>query len=410
MGSPGTNYGLRKVIPANELAESLSRAIGGVNQLVNFGVETYKGWISHEPNGAIVTATDPTTTQPDPVRAVKLPEFARLPTAIGGYTTGVVLPSATTFTLGNVHSLGPVYTTWEGGNATCTNQAGVAYAAGQYVVGLRDQASWNFYPVGMGSGASLLWAQIQSGTNDSAAASVNFVAKTSSDYKGTTIGATISGGLQTPTKAGNSKATALFSGDIVGYVVQGGVNVIVTDCYDDPMNTVRMIGDSNVPNGWTDITATLAGAFPFASITPNLAVTTGDTHTHTPHTSPVFSFAAGSLSGGSITTGSATNGAFTGGSFSDGSQGTTHTNFSVTTCVAGGTNSAITYLDPSTYSAPTWVAPTLAALTYVAPVYTGPTFTPPTASLTNLPLDNNHSTQGVLKPNYFQVRFIKRSS
>ena len=147
MSSPATNYGLRKVVPAvDDLADSLRRAIDGVNQLVDFGIETMKGWIAREPGGMQVTAPD-ADGNPLPVRTVKLPESGRLCTAIHGIATSDVADSDESFTLTNVYAMAPVYTLWEGGDATCLNENGQGFSAGQGVVAIRDQQSWDFVPV-----------------------------------------------------------------------------------------------------------------------------------------------------------------------------------------------------------------------------------------------------------------------
>jgi len=50
--------------------------------------------------------------------------------------------------------------------------------------------------------------------------------------------------------------TALFTGYVVGYQTVGdGTNVIMTDCWDDPIGTIRAVGaDTAVRDGWEELT------------------------------------------------------------------------------------------------------------------------------------------------------------
>jgi len=120
----------------------------------------------------------------------------------------------------------------------------------------RDNGRW-WITRGGGSG-EIYWAVIQSGTNGEAQSGVRYFKAISSwhDSSNTT-------GLEydvvTPVRTGQH--TALFAGDVVGYVLhpESGdppPKVIITGCWDDAMLTVKA-WDSNTtpPNGWTDFTA-----------------------------------------------------------------------------------------------------------------------------------------------------------
>ena len=404
---PATNLGLRKVVPALEMPETIMRVVDGVNALVDFAQHDYKGWISHEPGGAIVTALDPVTTLPDPVRAVKLPEFARLPVVIGGYTTGTVTGGTATFTLNNVHAMAPVYTLWTEDTPTVTNSQGLAYASGQYVVCVRDQASWKWFPLSgaiVSGAATVSWAKFTSNPTNATSGSAQTFATplTCTDYTGVTTGSAVT--LKTPIKQG--RWTALFSGDVVAYVTSGGANVILTDCYDDPVNTVRMITDSNVPNGWTDVTtsASLGGSFPMASTSPvtTPTVTAGDTHNH-PVTcaNPIgnvcfstppgtISNASGSISGITITV-TPTTTCFTLTPCPTGCAVYTPTICTCITCQGIITIGAQTL----TMNAATVTPAANAIATSGAFVTSGP---------------DNGVSNAILKPNSFAVRFIQRTT
>ena len=76
----------------------------------------------------------------------------------------------------------------------------------------------------------------------------------------------------------SARDTALFTGDVVAYVATSGANpyTIVSDCFDDPMGTIRLLytSASRVPNGWTEITgnAGVSGALPIVGTPAGTAV------------------------------------------------------------------------------------------------------------------------------------------
>ena len=104
--------------------------------------------------------------------------------------------------------------------------------------------------------AGIQWARVQSGfTNASGAASRTVYVKACNWND--TDGSTQTGdqfNVSTPLKA--NADTALFTGYVVGYQTVGdGTNVIMTDCWDDPIGTIRAVGaDAAVRDGWEELT------------------------------------------------------------------------------------------------------------------------------------------------------------
>lgn len=161
------------------------------------------------------------------------------------------------------------------------------------------------------AGGSLLWGKVTGGpyTNVDGATGLSFtVNNCTSDgtlTSGTsTVHTPLLGAYIAPATC-SRKWTSIFNGDVVGFVATAGTYAYtcVTDCFDDPIGTVRMLGaaGSIVPNGWTDITANLVnvadGAFPRADTAPSMAFVAGDTHTHTAHSDHAVTTGCYNLSG-----------------------------------------------------------------------------------------------------------------
>jgi len=102
----------------------------------------------------------------------------------------------------------------------------------------------------------------------------------------------ILGAASTSGATGCNQYTAVFSGDVVGFVTTGGANAftIVTPCFDDPFGTIRLLYTSAayIPNGWTDITSTLNNYFPMISSSTPGTLNAGDQHTHSLTSSCAF--------------------------------------------------------------------------------------------------------------------------
>ena len=155
-----------------------------------------------------------------------------------------------------------------------------------------------------GGTVAIQWASITSATNGDHATQHSFTASPCDDATGS--GA--SGSVTLVNQIKHGRWTALFSGDVVAYMAVGSQNVIVSAIDDDPLNTIRMTLDTYVPNGWTDITASLSGYFPMSNSTVSSSpgsvatpsTTTGDKHNHNldDHATDAYSFAGTVFSGG----------------------------------------------------------------------------------------------------------------
>ena len=100
----------------------------------------------------------------------------------------------------------------------------------------------------------LLWGRVQAGFTNASGAAIRTVSVKQCLYDGSGE-AGDAFNVKTPLKA--NVDTALFTGYVVGYEnhAQGdGSILIVTDCWDDPIGTVRMVTAATaIRDGWTEI-------------------------------------------------------------------------------------------------------------------------------------------------------------
>ena len=101
--------------------------------------------------------------------------------------------------------------------------------------------------------SAVLWGKVQAGFGNASGATARTVSVKESDWDGQNE-AGDPFNLSTPIKA--NKDTALFTGYVVGYVEQDANKIIITDCWDDPINTIRIVGDDvAIRDGWEEVVA-----------------------------------------------------------------------------------------------------------------------------------------------------------
>jgi hypothetical protein len=150
------------------------------------------------------------------------------------------------------------------------------------IVCLWDQGLGKYLADYQAGSAALSWGIVQSTpTNQSGATSLAVSVKSCNPDGSGVTGTAFN--VYTPILS--ARDTSLFTGDVVAYVPSSGANpyTIVSDCFDDPLGTLRLLytTTSRVPNGWSDVTAALTGYFPMVDTAANASQThTGDQHDH----------------------------------------------------------------------------------------------------------------------------------
>jgi hypothetical protein len=166
---------------------------------------------------------------------------------------------------------------------TAYNPFGLALADNDPVILLWNEGTthWNaIAPGGDGTG-KVSWALWQSGSNGTGASVQTFSVK-ACKYDGT---ANTGNAFNVKTPIKKCADTALFSGYVVGYQTEAdGTKVIVTDCWDDPMGTVKQwdVAIANIRDGWTELPNS-AGRYIVGVDNDHALDATGGslTHTHT---------------------------------------------------------------------------------------------------------------------------------
>jgi len=129
------------------------------------------------------------------------------------------------------------------------------------------------------------WAKVQTGfVNTDAAAITNCSVKTCKSDGSAVTGNAFD--VKTPIRA--NKATALFEGYVIGWLFdEAGDKFIVTDTFDDRMNTVKLWDAlwDDIPTGWEELVTAQGRYIVGVDVTHELDETGGDqTHTHDLHT------------------------------------------------------------------------------------------------------------------------------
>jgi hypothetical protein len=131
----------------------------------------------------------------------------------------------------------------------------------------------------------LRWGRVQAGfTNAKADARKAVSVKTCASDD--TDGSTETGdAFDVLTPIRKNKATALFTGDVTGYVTDlADDSIIITDCFDDPLGVVKQWDDvaGNIPDGWSELTDAKGRYIVGVDGSHALDATGGSlTHTHT---------------------------------------------------------------------------------------------------------------------------------
>jgi len=144
------------------------------------------------------------------------------------------------------------------GNLTVYNPTGLAGLSGDDVIAVwnEDDDRWEVLP-GSNSWARTggqRWAEVQSGFSNDAGSSSQLVSVKQCEYTGASVTGTA---FNAKTEIRDNRDTALFTGYIVRYVddPQSGDKVIVSDIWDDPINTVRLVAaDAAIRDGWEEVT------------------------------------------------------------------------------------------------------------------------------------------------------------
>ena len=169
---------------------------------------------------------------------------------------------------------------------------------GDYVLAMHDDfygsdvQSSDVWLAVAATGGQILWGVAQATPVNQSGATQLAVSVKSCQADGTkVIGAAFNvwtpvlGGPTTVGANAAKKYTAIFLGDVVGYVATpqaANPRTIVTDCWDDPFGTIRLLytDGSVIPNGWTEITGTLDAHFPMVSSGPAGVLTAAAGHHH----------------------------------------------------------------------------------------------------------------------------------
>lgn len=109
------------------------------------------------------------------------------------------------------------------------------------------------------AGGPLLWARVQTGFVNVKATSKTNVSVKSCDSDDTDGHSETGDAFNAIAPIRKNKATALFTGYIVGYLIDSaGDKFIVTDCFDDMLGTVKQWdgATADVPDGWAECDGT----------------------------------------------------------------------------------------------------------------------------------------------------------